>query len=376
MGEAAGDERRHACLTELCSAVSRSRRRREPVSTCRQDKQGCCRLATGKCRNYSQLIAISSGRRSRDSLVEDPNTWYTGVLMKSFASNLAVGLLLVMPQAFAAQPRPGLLRADSHSSASEPDDSDEDEAPAPSDKKNEPLGGECHKSNAPLTLSIDRKLVSLEEGRVQAKMDGPICSLTMQIIRKDGTVTDKSFQYAGPEQELRWTPVPRDQIEKVEFRITAKDHAYKAVWLIPWQVKIEHKEVRFDTNKSVIRDSEVPALKDSLSTINEVLHKVEGKGLGTITLFIAGHTDTRGSAEHNMTLSRSRAESIANWFVKEGLCVPIAYEGFGETALKKLTADEVDEPENRRVDYILSVEPPTIKKGAAAAWKMMSKGCK
>jgi outer membrane protein OmpA-like peptidoglycan-associated protein len=117
-------------------------------------------------------------------------------------------------------------------------------------------------------------------------------------------------------------------------------------------------------------------LTDSLSTINEVLHKVEGKGLGTITLFIAGHTDTRGSAEHNMTLSRSRAESIANWFVKEGLCVPIAYEGFGETALKKLTADEVDEPENRRVDYILSVEPPTIKKGAAAAWKMMSKGCK
>jgi hypothetical protein len=54
---------------------------------------------------------------------------------------------------------------------------------------------------------------------------------------------------------------------------------------------------------------------------------------------------------------------------------PIAFEGFGETALKRLTADEVDEQANRRVDYILSVEPPTIKKAATPTGKMMSKGC-
>jgi outer membrane protein OmpA-like peptidoglycan-associated protein len=140
-------------------------------------------------------------------------------------------------------------------------------------------------------------------------------------------------------------------------------------------VAIDHEEVRFDTNKAVIRESEVPSLNDSLAKINEVLAKVESKGLGTITLFIAGHTDTQGSEEHNLTLSRSRAQAIANWFMKKGLCVPIAYEGFGESALKKLTADNVDEPANRRVDYILSIEPPTIKKGASPAWKSMSKGC-
>ena len=159
------------------------------------------------------------------------------------------------------------------------------------------------------------------------------------------------------------------------MRITAKNNAYQAVALIPWFVRIDHKEVKFDTNKAVIRDSEVASLKESLTKIKEVLQKVEGKGLGTITLFIAGHTDTRGTAEHNMTLSRSRAEAIAAWFQKQGLCIPIAYEGFGETALKKVTADEVDEQANRRVDYILSVEPPVIKKGATPAWKLMSKGC-
>ena len=48
----------------------------------------------------------------------------------------------------------------------------------------------------------------------------------------------------------------------------------------------------------------------------------------------------------------------------------MAYDGVGERALKVKTADEVDEPKNRRVDYMLGVEPPRFKKsGAAPSWK-------
>jgi outer membrane protein OmpA-like peptidoglycan-associated protein len=255
------------------------------------------------------------------------------------------------------------------------DTDDDDAAPTKDEKPDEPSNGDCRESKSALLLTVDRKTVSLEEGRLRAKMDGPICNLRVQIIRKDGTTTEKSFQYEGPEQELTWDPVPRDQTEKIEIRITAKNGAYQAVLLIPWSVKIDHQEVNFDSNKAVIRQSEISSLKESFTKAKEILEKVEGKGLGPITLFIAGHTDTRGSNEHNLNLSRSRAEAIATWFQKEGLCVPIAFEGFGETALKKLTANEVDEPANRRVDYILSVEPPVIKKGASPAWKLLSKGC-
>jgi outer membrane protein OmpA-like peptidoglycan-associated protein len=279
-----------------------------------------------------------------------------------------------MVQGGAAQTQRALTA--SHSQPSQLAEKSEGEGtPTAGEPREEQPSGECRKSGAALTISVDRKTVSLEEGRLTAKMDGPICSLSMQIIRKDGTTIDKAFHYTEPDQELRWNPVPRDQIEKIEIRITAKNNAYQAVVLIPWFASIDHKEVKFDTNKAVIRESEVASLKESLTKIKEVLHKVEGKGLGTISLFIAGHTDTRGSAEHNMTLSRNRAEAIAAWFQKEGLCVPIAFEGFGETALKKVTADEVDEQANRRVDYILAVEPPVIRKGATPAWKLMSKGC-
>ena len=240
----------------------------------------------------------------------------------------------------------------------------------------EPGAGKCRESETKLVLAVDRKTVSLEDGRLRAQMDGPICNLVMKITSKDGQLLlEKAFRYSGAERELRWSPVARDQIEKVEIRITAADGAYQSVLLIPWSVSIDHEEVQFDTNKSVIRESGVASLSESLSKINDVLAKVEGKGLGTITLFIAGHTDTQGSDEHNMVLSRNRAQAIASWFLKKGLCIPIAYEGFGESALKKLTADNFDEQANRRADYILAVEPPTIKKGATPAWKWLSKGC-
>jgi len=296
--------------------------------------------------------------------------------MKYFASILTVTSWLAMVQGGAAQTQRAQLNSASQSNTSKLAETGEGAAsPVAGERQDEQPSSECRKSGAALSLSVDRKTVSLEEGRLQAKMDGPICSLVMQITRKDGPVIEKSFHYTETEQELRWNPLPRDQIEKIEIRITAKNNAYQAVTLVPWFVKIDHKEVKFDTNKAVIRDSEVASLKDSLTKIKEVLHKVEGKGLGTITLFVAGHTDTRGSDEHNMTLSRNRAQAIADWFLKQGLCIPIAFEGFGETALKKVTADEVDEQANRRADYILSVEPPVIKKGATPAWKLMSKGC-
>jgi len=272
-------------------------------------------------------------------------------------------------------------------SSKAPDSADDDSSAPPSasgtesgkaivEQQDEKSPGECQKSSAKLAISVDRNSVNLEKGTLRAKLDGPICSLVMKITLKDGQPTlEKSFDYSGSERELKWNPVPRDQIEKVEIRVTANDNAYQAVQLVPWSVSIDHKEVEFDTNRAVVRDPEVTSLNDSLSKIKGVLSKVDGKGLGTITLFIAGHTDTQGSDEHNMTLSRSRAQAIASWFMKNGLCIPIAFEGFGETALKKVTADNVDEQANRRVDYILAVEPPMTRKGATPAWKWISKGC-
>jgi outer membrane protein OmpA-like peptidoglycan-associated protein len=262
------------------------------------------------------------------------------------------------------------------SSDEETDTTSDAESQSHTEQQDDEGTGDCRQSAAKLALAVDRQSVSLEQGVLEATMDGPICNITMTITRKGGLPkVEKTFRYTGASRELRWNPVPRDQIEKIEIRISADDGAYQGVVLVPWAVTIDHQEVVFDTDKAVIRPSEVRSLEDSFAKIKQVLETVEGKGLGTITLFIAGHTDTRGSDARNLDLSRRRSQAIAAWFMKRGLCIPIASEGFGETALKKMTADEVDAQENRRVDYILAVEPPMIRKGVAPAWKWISKGC-
>ncbi|HEX7596686.1 MAG TPA: OmpA family protein, partial [Polyangia bacterium] len=69
---------------------------------------------------------------------------------------------------------------------------------------------------------------------------------------------------------------------------------------------------------------------------------------------------------------RKRAAAIATWFRKNGLRIPIAYEGFGEFALLVATPDNTAEPRNRRVDYILSIEDPVLKAtDFQAVWKLL-----
>ncbi len=87
-----------------------------------------------------------------------------------------------------------------------------------------------------------------------------------------------------------------------------------------------------------------------------------------VKLFIAGHTDTVGSTAENRKLSLERARAIATWFHERGLPLPVAYAGFGEEALKVKTADNTDEPRNRRADYIVGVEEPQVRKGVKAVW--------
>ena len=257
-----------------------------------------------------------------------------------------------------------------------PKDADATEDTEVVHEQDEPGAGECRDSTAGLAIGVNRKSVNLKKGSLVAQMDGHICNLSLRIQRTGGLPTVvKRFRYTGPKRKLQWTPIPRDEIARIEVRVESDDGAYESAILIPWSVTIDHDEVVFDTNKAVVRQSEVPSLEDSLEKIKEVLTEGEEYGLTGITLFIAGHTDTRGTSGHNMTLSRNRAQAIAHWFMQAGLCTPIAFQGFGEMALKKVTADEVDEQQNRRVDYILSVEPPVIREGAPAAWQWITQGC-
>lgn len=227
---------------------------------------------------------------------------------------------------------------------------------------------------APLKVTVDRSTVDLVKHRLEVKLSRTAKSVRIKVLDAEGaTLTEETHDFdgkpAGTALVVTWKPARPDPVGRIEvYGYDQEDH-WAGIALIPWSVEIPHQEVLFATNSAKIEASEKPKLEESYDRIKQGLD--DHKELGNISLFIGGHTDTVGSAAHNAELSRKRARSIASWFKKRGLRIAVYYEGFGESALAVKTADEVDEPRNRRADYILSVEAPQLKSGAKAGWKKL-----
>jgi outer membrane protein OmpA-like peptidoglycan-associated protein len=138
---------------------------------------------------------------------------------------------------------------------------------------------------------------------------------------------------------------------KMRLRVVADETTASNLELIPWSVEIEHEDVNFATDSAKIEPSEEKKLDASLAKINEVVKR--GGKFMAMRLYVAGHTDTVGPNDKNRKLSLARAQSIAAYFRKKGIKIPIAFAGFGEEVLKVKTADNTDERTNRRADYVL-----------------------
>jgi OOP family OmpA-OmpF porin len=69
---------------------------------------------------------------------------------------------------------------------------------------------------------------------------------------------------------------------------------------------------------------------------------------------VAGHADRSGTVQYNQALSRRRAETVAAELVRRGIArEEIAITAFGETQPLVATADDVREPQNRRVEIVV-----------------------
>ncbi len=226
---------------------------------------------------------------------------------------------------------------------------------------------------APLTLSVDRQHLDLQKRSLQFSASAKLARADLKIFGPSGEeLISQSFDLpdSNPKKPitLRWQGTSPDEIVRLELRITDQDGFFKGIALTPWSVHIPHEEVLFSSNSSDIRVSELGKLEASLDELEKVLERFQQ--VRGVQLFIAGHTDTKGKPAHNAHLSRLRAHAIAQWFVEQGVPTPVYFEGFGESSPKIKTGDEVDEPKNRRVDYILSVEPPPLR-SRAHGWKRL-----
>lgn len=91
---------------------------------------------------------------------------------------------------------------------------------------------------------------------------------------------------------------------------------------------------------------------ESEAQLPQVLQEAQARKGGEI--IIVGHTDTTGDAAANDRLSLQRAQAIADLLIARGFKPGlIEAVGRGERELLVPTADNVDEPRNRRAEVIV-----------------------
>lgn len=227
-----------------------------------------------------------------------------------------------------------------------------------------------------LKVLVDKSKVDMKAHRLEVKMSRPAGKVKITVYDESNAVLaddeqDFSGRAGGTPLIVTWNPSSDAAVGKIELRAYDAQGNWVGVELAPWFVNIPHDDVNFKTDSSEIDGPEVPKVEAAFGKIEEALAKdnASGRMHAGITLYIAGHTDTVGNPTHNFKLSQDRARSIAAWFRKRGVKIPISYEGFGETSLAVKTADNIDEVKNRRADYVLSDGPPTLSNTFKPSWK-------
>jgi outer membrane protein OmpA-like peptidoglycan-associated protein len=105
--------------------------------------------------------------------------------------------------------------------------------------------------------------------------------------------------------------------------------------------------VNFETNKATLK----PGAREKLSKLSGVLLGFPGD----YKLEIEGHTDSTGTDAYNQQLSQSRAESVRDFLVAQGIPaerIP-STQGFGRTKPIAPNDTRANREKNRRVDIVI-----------------------
>jgi outer membrane protein OmpA-like peptidoglycan-associated protein len=104
-------------------------------------------------------------------------------------------------------------------------------------------------------------------------------------------------------------------------------------------------ELLFETNKSTLRSEHFAALNSVVEYL--VLHPER-------SVKISGHTDNTGSERHNLTLSKRRADVVAEYLVGNGVDISrIQTFGLGSTKPIVINTTDATRKKNRRVELLI-----------------------
>lgn len=117
-------------------------------------------------------------------------------------------------------------------------------------------------------------------------------------------------------------------------------------------------EVSFDFDSAAIK----PAFEPSLNKVADVLNRYP-----KTTVHVIGHTDSKGSESYNQQLSERRAQSVVDYFTRQGVRNSrLVALGRGETQPRATNDTEAGRQLNRRVEIIVK---PVVEGNESEAYQ-------
>ncbi len=216
-----------------------------------------------------------------------------------------------------------------------------------------------------LEIDLDHRQSSMVTGDLVMKANRPVTRVELEAFGDGKELIDSVNTDVGGSRDVHvhWNTEGKQTVY-ARLQIYDNNETWAAVDI--FRLEVPHEDVVFDTGKSDVRGDQVHKLDGTVAFIEDAMRTYDDVAM---ELYVAGYTDSVGSAADNSRLSEKRAKSIAKWFRKR-LSIPIYYQGFGEEVLAVRTPDNTDEEQNRRAVYLLSNSSPgTTADFPRASWR-------
>jgi len=182
-------------------------------------------------------------------------------------------------------------------------------------------------------------------------MERPLCRSAVPLL-----LLLASVGAGAQEQEL--PPGAKFKVIDIVFKVESFGGQ-----VVDLQVKETETEVRIELAADVLFEFDkatlLPKAEDTLKKAAEFIRQ---RAAGVVR--IEGHTDAKGDDAYNQRLSERRAESVRQWFARNGLAdLRFSSKGLGETrpVAPNTKPDGADDPDgrqkNRRVEIVIGKKP-------------------
>lgn len=181
------------------------------------------------------------------------------------------------------------------------------------------------RKNGNLSIAVNvsiplKNIFGKKQKTKQVKVVAPVTYVEQKIVERKVTVQEKECCSLD---------------EMYELILNGQDISMKKVCAFT--------DINFDFDKATLR----PESEEYLDKFLTILHKFP-----TIQLTIIGHTDNVGDPQYNLVLSKKRAESVAEYFIKHGIAAERLHcYGYGSRQPLVENKSKDARAMNRRVEF-------------------------